>query len=201
VGQRLFVALEPPPDVRQELARAAAELGRRLGAGRDAFRWVEPEALHVTLSFLGNVADDRIAEVRRAVAGAAARARPHRLEVCGAGAFPSARRPAVLWAGLQGETAPLARLVADLAAALAAVGFPAEDRPFHPHVTLARARGRGARSVEAALAGFPAEPFPWAVEELALFRSHLSPRGARYEALLRAPLGVAAAPDDHRPSM
>jgi 2'-5' RNA ligase len=134
--------------------------------------------------------------VRRAVEQAAAAAPPLRLHVAVAGAFPSPRRPRVLWAGLAGDVAPLAALVADLGARLAPLGFPPETRPFSAHVTLGRARDpRGAPRLAKALGPLaPAAPAAWTAEEVVLVRSHLSPQGSRYEAFARAPLGGPSGP-------
>lgn len=187
---RLFVALEPSEPVRRRLAAVQGALRRGAGPG-DEIRWVEPDRIHLTLHFLGAVPEERLPAVRAAVAAAAARSRPLRLEVGGAGAFPSARRPRVVWSGVGGDLEPLEELAADLGRALGALGYPPEDRPFRPHLTHGRLReGRASPGLAGALAGVATEPpATWRVAELVLFRSHLSPRGAAYEALDRFRLG------------
>jgi 2'-5' RNA ligase len=197
VPLRLFVALDPPAPLRRQLAALAAELRRAAGNAAERLRWVEPGNLHLTLQFLGNAPDERLGDVQAAVSAAAAAARPLSLSVRGAGAFPSPRRARVVWAGLHGDLAPLQALVGDLQARLAPLGFPPEERPFSPHLTLARARD-GASGLAGALAALAGrEAGTWRAGELTLFRSHLSPSGPRYEPLLRAPLG-AAPPEPHR---
>jgi len=189
VPLRLFVALEPPGPLRRQLAALAAELRRQAGHAAERLRWVEPANLHLTVQFLGNVPEERLAAVQEAVAAAAAGARPLLLAVRGAGAFPSARRARVVWAGLHGELAPLTGLAQTLAASLAPLGFPPEERPFSPHLTLARARD-GAPGLAGALAAQrDAELGSWRAGELVLFCPHLAPDGPRYEPILRAPLG------------
>jgi len=189
VPLRLFVALEPPGPLRRQLAALSAELRRQAGPAAERLRWVEPGNVHLTLQFLGNAPEERLPAVQEAVATAASGARPLLLAVRGAGAFPSPRRARVVWAGLQGELAPLAGLVQALGARLSPLGFPPEERPFSPHLTLARARD-GAPGLAGALAALrDAELGSWRAGELVLFRSHLSPAGPRYEPLLRAPLG------------
>jgi 2'-5' RNA ligase len=188
---RLFVAIEPPDAVRRRLAAMVAELRRLGGRAASEVRWVAPENVHLTLQFLGNAPEERLGEVKDAVTAAAAASRPLHLEVQGAGSFPNARRPRVIWAGLAGDVAPLGPLVKDLGARLAPLGFPPEDRPFSAHLTLGRARG-GAPGLAGALAALEhAEGASFRATELVLFRSHLSPRGPTYEAILRAPLGTA----------
>lgn len=150
--------------------------------------------VHVTLQFLGAVPIERVDGVQKVVAEVAASERPALLEVVGAGGFPSARRPRVVWLGLRGEIEVLGRLVAELGRRLAPLGFPPEERTFAPHVTLGRARdARGVPGFAKALtSAAAAEPLPWRVSELVLFESQLSPRGPKYEAIVRAPLGPSA---------
>ena len=190
-ARRLFVALEPPEPVRRRLGTIAAELRRGAPRAAEEVRWVEPERIHLTLQFLGWVPEERIPGIVDALRLAAGAARPLALEVKGAGGFPNARRPRVLWAGLGGDLAALAALVADLGRRLGPLGFPPEDRPFSPHLTLGRARdGRGAAGLGGALArAAQVEGAPWRASELVLFESHLSPRGPRYEPLARVALG------------
>lgn len=193
-NRRLFVALEPPDPVRRRLAALAAGLRRSAGRAADEIRWVDPANVHLTLQFLGAVPEERVAAVEAALREAAADARPFALELRGAGGFPNARRPRVLWAALGGDVGPLAALATDVSRRLAPLGFPPEERPFAAHVTLGRARDRrGAPGLAGALAeAARADGAPWRAAELVLFESHLSPKGPRYEAIARAPLGPAA---------
>ncbi len=191
-NRRLFVALEPPDAVRRRLAALAVELRRAAGRAADEVRWVPPENVHLTLQFLGAVPGERVADVEAAIRAAAAAAHPLSLEVKGAGGFPNARRPRVVWAGLGGDLAALGALVQDLGRSLAPLGFPPEDRPFSAHLTLGRARdGRGAPGLAGALAAAAgASGAPWRASEVVLFESHLSPKGPRYEAIADEPLGA-----------
>ncbi len=191
-NRRLFVALDPPDPVRRRLAALGVELRRTAGRHAEEVRWVPPENVHLTLQFLGAVPEERVAEVEAAIRAAAAASRPLSLELKGAGGFPNARRPRVVWAGVAGEVAALGALVADLARRLAPLGFAPEERPFSAHLTLGRARdGRGAPGLAGALAhAAEADGTPWRAADVTLFESHLSPKGPRYEATLRAPLGA-----------
>jgi len=197
VNLRLFVALEPSELVRRRIGSLQAALRRAAGRAAADVRWTDPATVHLTLQFLGAVPEERLPAVEGAVAAAAAEGAPLHLQVAGAGGFPSARRPRVLWAGLTGDVAPLAALAAALGTRLAPLGFPPESRPFSPHLTLGRARDpRGAPGLASALAhaGDGAPPAPWRVAEIVLFRSPLGPGGARHEPLLRASLGGPIAP-------
>jgi RNA 2',3'-cyclic 3'-phosphodiesterase len=155
--------------------------------------WVKRDNAHLTLKFLGGVEAARLDAVATALAGAAGGCPPFHLTVRGLGAFPSATRPRVLWAGVEegaGELAGLARRVDDV---LVPLGFEREPRVFSAHVTLGRIRAprSNPRLVEALAGGgvFGRQR----VDCLALVRSQLSPRGARYTELATAPL-VAGSP-------
>jgi 2'-5' RNA ligase len=193
VPRRLFVALEPPEPVRRRIAGAASALRRAAGAAASDVRWVSEENLHLTLQFLGAVPEERVAAVEKAVSDAASAARPLSLEVKGAGGFPNARRPRVVWLGLSGDVPALSALVTALGARLTPLGFAPEARPFSAHLTLGRARDpRGAPGLGGALAAAAQDGgVAWRAAELVLFESHLSPKGPRYEAVLRAPFGGA----------
>jgi 2'-5' RNA ligase len=191
--RRLFVALDPDEAVRSGVASAVAGLRQAVGPAGRGLRFADPATVHLTLRFLGEVDEPRLDGVAAAVAAAAAASRPLSLEVRGAGAFPSARRARVLWLGLAGDLGPLAALAAELDLRLAPLGFPAEARPFTPHLTVARARAPGGvAGLAPALAAAAAAPIPWRAGALTLFESHLGRGGARHEPLLRAPLRSSA---------
>jgi 2'-5' RNA ligase len=140
-ARRTFLALWPPRELQQALFDAAAPA---LPAGARVYR---PHELHVTLVFLGAVEPGLAAELDLRAAGIAAGRRAPELAVRGAGAFPERGRERVLWAGID-ETGPpgLSELQRELAAACAELGFAPEERPWSPHVTLARLRpGAGLR--------------------------------------------------------
>jgi 2'-5' RNA ligase len=142
---RLFLAINLPTDVRETLWEVAAPLR----TARYPVRWVAAEAIHLTLKFLGDVDDMREDEIAAGVAAAVVGAKPFPLPVGGFGAFPSAQRPRVVWAGL--EPVPSLELLQHrVEQEMERLGFPTEGRPFHPHLTLGRVK-RDARP--AALAG------------------------------------------------
>lgn len=183
---RLFVALDPGAGLQQAMER---EIERLRPLSPDA-KWVRPDGIHLTLAFLGNVPDEKAGPIGEAVAAVAARNRGFHLEARNGGGFGSRHRPRVLWIGLEGETEPLALLRTDLELSLVPHGYQPEERPFRPHLTLARARDqRGDFNLaDCAEALLGVELGGWDVGELILYRSDLSPKGARYTALVRAPL-------------
>ena len=132
---RVFIALTPPTTLRQ----AAAEVREVFQPLNLPWRWVTPEQIHLTLRFLGNVPAAHVTMIVQAMARVA-QGRPA-FTVCARslGCFPHPARPRVLWIGLTDHSQALEHLHACLTAELLRIGFPPEARPFHPHLTLARA--------------------------------------------------------------
>ncbi|MCI0347662.1 MAG: RNA 2',3'-cyclic phosphodiesterase [Chloroflexi bacterium] len=203
---RLFVAVPLPAEtcatieavvdrVRGRLAAADADAAARGAQPGGRVRWVRMDGLHVTLRFLGGTAEDHVAALSRAVDAAAAGAAAFEVVMDGAGAFPNPSRPRSLWlaivTGGEGFT-DVARRLDD---ALAADGWPRDDRPFRPHLTLARTDGvraapLAAHELAGAAAGLDAR---FSADRIVLFRSHLGGGPARYEPLHGAILGKAIA--------
>ncbi len=168
---RLFVAVDVPEHARAELETAVAPLR----AAVPGLRWTSSEGWHLTVAFLGAVEPAALPPVETAVGRAAAGSHPFTLRLTGeAGTFPG-----VLWAGL--EPAPLLdELAASLRVRFAALGRAPDERPFHAHLTLARA-ARGSRLPEDLVERYQGPNCPWTVRSLALMRSRLAVGGARYD--------------------
>jgi len=183
---RLFVALNFTARDRKKIHVAMRTL-------RDAeypVRWLDPGLYHLTLKFLGTVDPRQVDEVKAAVDSAAATSKPFDIEVAGAGAFPTIRKPRVLWVGVDPSPA-LRCLKQDLEWALSGQGFARETQAFHPHVTIGRAlEGQGAGAFrgidELAAASDVGLAAP--VRTLDLMRSFLARDGARYEVIHKSQL-------------
>jgi 2'-5' RNA ligase len=129
---RLFVALEIPSAVRENLAA----LLKSLGTVSPQTRWARPENLHVTLKFIGEAPETKLAAICSALASARSD-QPVALDFRGLGFFPDEKHPRVFWTGI--ESSPnLKTLAADIEKAAERLGVPREQRPFSPHLTLAR---------------------------------------------------------------
>jgi 2'-5' RNA ligase len=115
-------------------------LRKRLGAAVDAVRWAPAESPHITLHFFGSISTDASETAMAALRGAVASRAVMTLRLQGLGAFPSSRRPRVLWWGVDGEVERLAELAHLCAGTLSAAGFPVDERPYRPHCTLGRPR-------------------------------------------------------------
>ena len=182
---RSFIAIELPEEVRRGLAKLRSELER---AEHRFVKWVDSEGIHLTLKFLGNIPFKQVAEVTKAIEEAAQVIPPFHLEISGLGAFPNLKQPRVLWVGIGGEIDTLLRLQQNIDSALASLGFAKEERPFMPHLTLARVR-QGASPMErknfgelAMSASFEAS-YPIDAKAVSLMRSQLTPEGAIYTRL------------------
>src|SRR4051812_4762930 len=174
---RLFVAVRPPEPIRDLLIDAMDDSAD--------FRWQDDEQLHLTLRFVGEV-DRPIAEDLAAAVGAI-RSPGFEVRIHGTGRFEQ-RNSGALWAGVEPK-APLAALAAKVERACVAVGLEPERRAFHPHITLARWKGRRTREIGGFLErthGLASEPFE--VAAFTLFESRLSRHGAHYEEVATYPL-------------
>ena len=179
---RLFVAVDVPSDV-LEFVEAAS---KPLESSIEGARWTRRTGRHITIKFLGYTEADLLTELVDALASCSGHS-PGPIRVSGLGAFPSAKRARVVWAGIDDPAALLPRLAADLDRALQTVGFEPEARAFSPHLTLARLREPC--SVERDLASVhDLESRAFEVGSFCLYRSHLHPKGATYERLREFPL-------------
>jgi RNA 2',3'-cyclic 3'-phosphodiesterase len=196
VNLRLFVAIELPEPLLEGMAEVQQGLKRRLGT--DAVRWVDPHSCHLTLKFLGDTDEGKVAGLKEALADACAAAAAMELHLSGLGVFPNARRPRVVWVGLDGSLVGLAELQAQVEKAIGRLGFPPEERAFSPHLTLGRVRDGATTAdygaIAAALSAAPTVPAATLpVREVSLMRSVLRPQGAEYTCLFAAPLPAVAA--------
>lgn len=177
---RLFVALDLPGDVRVEILELIA---RCKPACRGA-KWVRSEGMHVTLKFIGHAIADGDAEglaAVRTVLGTVKSAAPVEMRYRGIGFFPNSRNPSVFWAGIQ-PSPNLAKLVADIEQTLKPLGIPPEDRPFVPHLTLARFKSpEGVKQLAIEAQACAEREFGSSRErEFHLFESKLKPGGAEH---------------------
>jgi RNA 2',3'-cyclic 3'-phosphodiesterase len=190
---RLFIALDIDDAIRDRITRFVE--GVREFAP-DA-RWVKPESLHVTLKFIGEQPDAAVENIKSELAGVAGKS--SEIHFRGYGFFPTAKSPRVFWIGMESgpQLAELAGMVDDK---MAVMGIPKEDRPFSPHLTLARAGGgsgsprwrkgdrpnRTFQILQDKLAAFPIPDFgSMTSHEFFLYQSQLSPKGSRYTKLAK----------------
>jgi 2'-5' RNA ligase len=189
--QRLFVAVPLPPDAIEACATVIEAV--RAGPLGGVPRWIHVPNLHLTVRFLGPTLPDRVPEAAEAVVAVAAGGAPFEVVLTGAGAFPDGPRPRAIWLGIERGAPELGALAAAVNARLAPLGWPPDERPYRPHLTVARLdaapRAQGlavADALREAAAGWRTS-FP--AKELVLFRSQLGGGQPRYDAVHRVPLG------------
>jgi len=182
---RSFIAVDLEPHVLDAVRTVQAELAR---AGADV-RWVRPTGMHVTLKFLGAVEPARLERVHAALVDCVGRFPASPVQVRGLGAFPTLRRPRVVWAGLTGPG--LTDLAAEVDKGLVPLGFAAEKRAFTPHVTLGRVNSpRGWPGLEERLQAHRDDDFgASAVNAIVVYSSTLHRDGAVYAPLWTISLG------------
>jgi 2'-5' RNA ligase len=187
---RLFVACELPSEMKNGLARLQDTLRAQ---GAPQVRWVRPEGVHLTLKFLGEVSEDRVAALREALAPTVEGIPPLTLALGEVGTFGGRRGVRVLWVGIAGDLEHLSRLQGRVESALDPLGFPPEGRAFSPHLTLARVpdhvggdERRRFKDLTASLE-VPSAP-PVTIREMSLMRSILGPGGAVYQRVAAFPL-------------
>jgi 2'-5' RNA ligase len=185
---RLFVAVELPQAWLDAFAslidQMKAALAREPLTAAARLRWVRPEAVHVTVKFLGEVPESRLGAIDAALATAAPALPRPRVALGKPGTF--GRPPSVIWLGVDGDLQRLTRLAERVDAAVATAGFERDRRPFAPHLTLARIPeqlGADVRNRVATIAASFARPAvsPFEVQRISLMRSFLGPGGAHYE--------------------
>lgn len=181
---RTFVAVDLPHSLHVQLGQLSSRL-QRTGA---AVSWVKPDRIHLTLKFLGNIPPEKIDAIRTALQSVASATAAFRLRPSGCGAFPTMKQIRVVWVGLEGDLDALRFLQERVEAAIAPLGFDPENRPFKPHLTLGRVKGKkNLHALQETLLeeqGFQLEAFD--VMEVVLYKSDLRPEGARYTPLFRA---------------
>jgi 2'-5' RNA ligase len=182
---RLFVAVNMPPDVKRTIILTIDGLQRTLLM--PALRWVRPEGIHATLEFLGSTPEDRVLDIKRALAGCAETVAPFDLTPLGVGSF-GGRNVRVIWIGLGGDEGALSDLAESVEHALEPLGFDREQRDFNAHITLARVRDEATPQDRArlhdALGRFDAPQLPtFRVGEFVLMQSILGEDGAHYRPL------------------
>jgi 2'-5' RNA ligase len=188
---RLFVACEVPDEVKAAIGGITQSLRERSG---NAVRWINPEGVHVTLKFLGEVPVKKLPAIKLAIQEAVVGHQPFELEFSNIGTFGGREGLRIMWVGVAGDVLRLEALVRAVNAALAVVGFEPERRPFRPHLTLGRVRDevgtRQRAEIEVEVGKTEVPPVSWRTAQVSLMRSRLGPGGASYDVLATFPLRV-----------
>lgn len=190
---RLFIAIELPQITRDRLAELISDMRKAAQFTAAQPAWARADASHLTLQFLGDTAEERVPALAAALDRAAAGIVPFEIALRGVGGFPNLKRPRVLWLGVADGEAGLQASHRAVIRETQALGIIPEDRPFAPHLTLARIKSSKAiELLMQRLRRFTSKSAgKFLAEEITLFRSELHPDGARYTALHRAKMQSA----------
>jgi 2'-5' RNA ligase len=184
-GTRCFVAIELPDATRMALAAVQRELDS--AAPPQTVRWTRPESIHLTLQFLGDVPPGQIDAVADALRDGCRGKTGFTLDLQGIGVFPNPRRPRIVWVGVSEPTGALAARHREVGRALSPLGFPSEERPFQPHLTIGRAArhasGRDLAELGDEIVKSDVDLIGQVVvDHVSLMKSELRPAGALYTA-------------------
>lgn len=178
---RTFIAIDLDHKIRERIASLQSKLKSR----GPKLSWVKPEAMHLTLKFLGEIEEGQVEPIKTALAGVAAHCRPFDVTFGGLGVFPPHGRANVLWLGIEDKDGGLQDCWKACEDALAGIGLPRDDRPFSAHLTLARNKNpRLSQEVHRLLQDTPPfEPQIQRVHGLTFYRSTLTAEGPIHEVL------------------
>jgi len=184
---RSFLAIELPGPI----LRKIGEVQGSLRSSRADVRWANPETIHLTLKFFGNIEESRIDPILKSIEGPIRDTHPFSLKVRGVGAFPHLKNPRVVWIGLVDETEAVTTLQKQIEICLEKIGFQPEGRPFRPHLTLGRMKSsKGKEELAGRMEQYREEEFgDFGVERVILFKSDLKPSGPIYTPLGELRLG------------
>jgi 2'-5' RNA ligase len=190
---RVFCAVEIPESVRELVLRHISRLREAVPDAKAT--WSRDANLHLTLKFLGEIPQSSVPHISTAASRAVVGFAPFSIRLEQTGAFPKQRQPRVLWIGINDSSGELSELQARLEDESVKVGFAKDDRPFHPHLTVARLRQpRHARALVDAHRQIKFETVSIAVSELLVIRSELSSEGSKYRVISQHALSVSDKP-------
>lgn len=183
---RSFISIELPDGIRSSIAELITELRK---AGTDV-AWVPAEKIHLTLKFLGNTDDSLIQRIKEQITKKLSHYTAFYIKIVGVGCFPSEKRPRVLWIGIENSDI-LRSMQKDIDTEVAGFGFPLEERPFSPHLTIGRVRSqKGIAEMLRRFAEFRTADFGEAeVKSMHIMKSELKPAGAEHTSIAEIPIG------------
>ena len=182
---RAFIALYLSPQLLDECLRIQKTLGRRF----DCIRWTKPEQIHLTLKFLGDLDEQGVPEVSRAIESAVSQINPFDIVLGACGRFPEDRPARIVWVGFNKGAAQLSSLERAVSAAVTPLGFAPEKRPFVPHLTIGRVDdGGNIKNLSRVISEIQVSPLRQRLDSIKLMKSELGRGGAVHSELWSAGL-------------
>ncbi len=183
---RLFIALPLTKEIEEALGKIIFILKQKSGR----VKWVAPKNIHLTVKFLGEVDENKLDEIKKAIQMVAKKYERVNCSLDAVGGFPNLSRPRVIWAGLAGEIENMEKIVNDIEEETFKLGFPKEEKRFKPHLTLGRIKeSYGLDDLVNYIKSYRMEPMNFQMSTLVLFKSTLTPGGPIYDKLFESKLG------------
>ena len=177
---RTFIAIPVPESVFVLQGNLKNTIEKKTGK----VRWVKRDQLHLTLKFVGDTPEESIDDVRGVMQKVANQMTPFKIFIQGVGCFPKIERPRVMWVGLDGAIDKLNQLVTAVHDGLHPLGFPREEKEFHPHITMARAKYPQKKTPDiSSFLNTTYDPIPFRIEKIQFISSELFPNGPVYTIL------------------
>ncbi len=182
---RTFICFEIPVSVKEQIVKLQNEL-KSFGRG---VRWINPDGIHLTLKFLGDVPEENIDNIAEAVKSAVKGITPVTIKIANAGSFPNFKRPRVLWIGVEETTGQLGKIHDLIEHELEKLGYDKENRKFSPHLTLGRVKSsEGIEKISNELANTEINFGEFTAAEIIIMKSDLKQSGAVYTSLFKLKL-------------
>ena len=177
---RTFIAIPVP----ESLFLLQENLKNKIVKKTGKVRWMKRDQLHLTLKFVGDTPEESIDDVLGVMQKVAIQMTPFKIFIQGVGCFPKIERPRVMWVGLDGGISKLNQLVTAVHDRLHPLGFPREEKEFHPHITMARAKYPQKKTPDiSSFLNTTYEPIPFRIEKIQFISSELFPNGPVYTIL------------------
>lgn len=183
---RTFIAAEISPEMRSEIINLQSELKNSL---KGNIAWVEPENIHLTLRFLGQITDEQLEEIKTVVESIARKIKTFNMDLGVIGGFPDISNPRIIWIGINFGFNQLNEINAELEDKLETINFAVGEKYFHPHLTIARVKSLEGKNTLAEIAQkIRPRQLPETISKLSIIQSQLTPEGAKYTELFEAKL-------------
>jgi len=184
-GIRTFIGIFPPPPIQSTIADIILPLKQDAAA----IRWEKQEKFHVTMKFLGDVLPEQLRLLQFSLQNIGPTIHRFEIPLTSIGCFPALRSPKIVWIGSAHEQqALLAECFSAVEKTCIAAGFKNEARPFHPHITVGRVKGKISGNLIKKIENTTFEPLQFLCTELLIMKSDLSPSGSAYSQLSSIPL-------------
>lgn len=183
---RAFIAVEISSEIRKELIRIQSELKKCL---KGDISWVEPENIHLTLRFLGQITDTQLEEIKKIVESIAKKIKKFNMDLGVIGAFPDIANPRIIWIGINFGFNQLNEINAELEDKLETINFAVGEKYFHPHLTIARVKSLDKKNtLDEIVQKIHPQQLPATIDKLVIIQSELTPQGAKYTDLFETNL-------------